>query len=98
MPGGNVGGQRYKVEKDHFDVLETLPLKLREAIANAPYPFSVVEIAVYYKKLISGGMEADEATDLILARFNKMVSKKVHTEVEKNYGPEHPQAGKEDAS
>jgi hypothetical protein len=90
----NVGDSRYLVEKSHFDVLEKLPPRLRAALANAPYPFSVVDIAVFYEKLKAAGMEIQEAEDLILERFNLMVEGMVKSEVLKNYGPDHPQAGK----
>lgn len=92
----NVGdGARYTVERSHWDVLEKLPPRLRHALAEAPYPFSVVDIAVFYEKLKAAGLEVTEAEDLILERFNLMVDGMVKSEVLKNYGPDHPQAGKQ---
>lgn len=90
--GGNVGSDRYSVEKDHFDVFERLSPKLREAIANAPYPFGVIEIAVYWERLMGAGMEKDEAEKLILERFNEMIRRKIKYESRALYGPDHPQA------
>lgn len=95
MPAPNMHeGVEYKVEKNHFDVLETLPRKLREMLYYAEFPYSVTEIAVFLERLKATGIETDRAADIVYERFSAMNHRKVANEVLDAYGPEHPQARK----
>lgn len=90
--GGNVGSEKYQVERDHFALMERLPRKLREQIAAAPYPFSAGEIVEYLGTLKAAGWTEHQATELISKRFSDMLKERMKSEATRLYGPEHPQA------
>jgi hypothetical protein len=93
--GGNVGSEKYRVERDHFALMDRLPRKLREQIAAAPYPFAAGEIVEYLGTLKASGWTEHQAVELISKRFSDMLKNRIAAEAQRLYGPEHPQA-KED--
>lgn len=94
MQPGNVGTEEYTIERDIYDKLETLPSKLRMALAFAPYNLTVGAIAERVAKLRGAGVPDTEIEEIILPRLDAMIASVTADEVLKNYGPDHPQARK----
>ncbi len=92
---GNVSGLRddIKLEKDHYVFFDTLPQKVREEIANAPYPMAVEDIAEWVNRCRLTGMGELEIIELALYRFRAFISRRTREECLRLYGPGHPQAG-----
>ena len=88
----NAGDSPVSVERDLFARFDELPQKLRQAIAYAPYPYTVGESATYYNALRGAGMEEEQAVNVVYGKFRAMVQRMQKAEALRLYGPDHPQA------
>lgn len=82
------------VGKTHLDVYDDLPPQLRKLLADGPYQYSPVDMAVFYQKLLATGMTHDEIIDTITAKWRDMERRSVKFETQNLYGLDHPQATK----
>jgi hypothetical protein len=90
---GNIVAERVVLEQEHFALFDQLPVKVREELANAPYPMASGAIVEWMAECRKAGMDDHMIVDLILYRFRAYLRDKVRDECKKLYGPEHPQAG-----
>jgi len=90
---GNVVAERVVLEKEHFAMFDALPPVVRKELANAPYSMSVGRIVQYLQECRASGMDDYQTADLILYRFRQYLRDKIKEEVNRLYGPEHPQSG-----
>jgi hypothetical protein len=90
---GNIVAQRVVLEDGHFALFDQLPEKVRQELANAPYPMAAGKIVEWMHECRKAGMDDYQIADLILFRFRQYLRDKVKDECKKLYGPEHPQSG-----
>lgn len=91
--GPNITGQRVVLEEEHFALFDQLPPKVRQELANAPYPMAAGQIVKWMHECRAAGMDDYQIADLILFRFRQYLRDKVKQECRNLYGPEHPQSG-----